>query len=53
MNKYVEMFLSEEMIGNDGILTEIGLISLPKQERTRIQNKVSKRVKLTLKDLKK
>jgi len=53
MDKYVSMFLNDEMIGSDGILGEIGLIALPDSERQGIQNKVSNRTKLTLKDLKK
>jgi phosphate transport system substrate-binding protein len=53
MNKYVEMFLSDNMIGNEGILSEIGLIPLPAAERASIQSRVAKRTKLTLNDLKK
>lgn len=53
MNSYVSMFLDDEMIGSDGILSEIGLIALPKNERLKIQKSVSKRTKLTLQDLKK
>ena len=53
MNKYIAMFLDDEMIGNDGILGEIGLIALPQNERLKIQKRVSKRTKLSLKDLKK
>lgn len=40
------------MIGEDGILTEIGLIPLPKDTRMDIQNKVKNKAKLTLEDLK-
>ena len=36
------------MIGDDGILGEIGLIALPKNEREAIRNSVMKREKLTL-----
>ncbi|MBL6969930.1 MAG: substrate-binding domain-containing protein [Campylobacterales bacterium] len=53
MNKYVEMFMSENMIGTDGILGEIGLIALPDARREAIRNSVSKRTKLTLEDLSK
>ncbi len=53
MNKYVDLFMSEMMIGKDGILSEIGLISLPDAKRNSIRESVSKRSKLTLADLKK
>jgi phosphate transport system substrate-binding protein len=53
MDKYVEMFMSENMIGSDGILGEIGLISLPDSTRKSIRNSVTKRANLTLNDLKK
>lgn len=53
VNKYVSMFMSENMIGSDGILGEIGLIALPESRRTAIRNSVSTRAKLTLKDLSK
>ncbi len=41
MNKYVEMFMSENMIGPDGILSEIGLISLPDAQREEIRKSVT------------
>jgi len=53
MNKYVEMFMSDTMIGNDGILTEIGLIPLADDMRSKIQASVKERKKLTMSDLKK
>ena len=53
MDKYVELFMSEKMIGTNGILGEIGLIPLPDDTRTAIRNSVSKRTKLTLADLSK
>ncbi len=53
VNKYVSMFMSENMIGHDGILSEIGLIALPDSRRSNIRNSVKKRIKLTLKDLSK
>ena len=53
MNKYVDMFMSEDMIGNNGILGEIGLIPLPDATREAIRNSVAKRTKLTLEDLSK
>jgi len=48
MAKYVEMFMSENMIGNDGILTEIGLIPLADKTRSEIQSSVKERKQLTL-----
>ncbi|MGA1931605.1 PstS family phosphate ABC transporter substrate-binding protein [Arcobacter sp. YIC-464] len=53
MNKYVDLFMSEKMIGKDGILGEIGLIALPDATRNAIRASVAKRAKLTLDDLKK
>jgi phosphate transport system substrate-binding protein len=52
MDKYVEMFMSEDMIGEDGILGEIGLIPLPKERREQIQKAVLSKTKLTKADLK-
>ncbi|MGB5868156.1 MAG: PstS family phosphate ABC transporter substrate-binding protein [Arcobacteraceae bacterium] len=53
MNKYVDMFMSEDMIGSSGILGEIGLIALPEARRTAIRASVAKRTKITLEDLSK
>ncbi|WP_407646611.1 PstS family phosphate ABC transporter substrate-binding protein [Halarcobacter anaerophilus] len=53
MNKYIEMFMSENMIGKDGILSEIGLIPLPQDFRTSIRKDVLAGKKLTLDDLSK
>jgi len=53
MSNYVDMFMNEEMIGEEGILGEIGLISLPNTRRGNIQTTVTSRAKLTLKDLSK
>ncbi len=53
MGEYVKMFMSEQMIGVDGILGEIGLIPLPATTRKNIQNSVKNRTKLTLADLSK
>jgi len=53
MAKYVDMFMSEDMIGSDGILGEIGLIALPDARRTALRSSVAKRAKLTLKELSK
>jgi len=53
MNKYVNMFMSENMIGSEGILSEIGLIALPDAQRTELRKSVTAGKKLTLDDLKK
>ena len=53
MNKYVEMFMSENMIGEDGILTEIGLIALPKEQRNELRKSVTSGKKITLEELSK
>ncbi|PLY05878.1 MAG: phosphate-binding protein [Arcobacter sp.] len=53
MNKYVEMFMSENMIGKEGILTEIGLIALPDAQRTELRKTVMAGKKITLEELSK
>lgn len=53
MAKYVELFMSEDMIGKEGVLGEIGLIALPDERRTATRASVAERKKLTLDDLKK
>eukprot|EP01029_Cantina_marsupialis_P028181 TRINITY_DN775828_c0_g1_i1.p2 TRINITY_DN775828_c0_g1~~TRINITY_DN775828_c0_g1_i1.p2 ORF type:complete len:354 (+),score=95.30 TRINITY_DN775828_c0_g1_i1:1675-2736(+) len=53
MNKYIEMFMAENMIGREGILSEIGLIPLPDSYRTEIRKSVLSGKKLTLDDLSK
>ena len=52
MDKYVEMFMSENMIGKNGILSEIGLIPLPDADRTAIRKAVMSAKKLSKDDLK-
>ncbi len=51
MDKYVDLFMQENMIGPDGILSEIGLIALPEERRNAIRAKVAKHTQLTLEDL--
>ena len=51
MDKYVELFMKEDMIGPEGILGEIGLIALPNDRRNTIRASVAKHSKLTLEDL--
>ncbi len=53
ISKYVDLFMSEKMIGTDGILGEIGLIPLPNADRTAIRSSVAKRTKITLAELSK
>ncbi len=53
MSEYINMFMSENMIAEDGILSEIGLISLPKNQRISIRKSVTNGKKLTLNDLSK
>lgn len=53
MGEYVKMFMSENMIGKEGILSEIGLIPLPDATRESIRASVTKREKLTLEALSK
>ena len=50
---YVSLFMSDKMIGTDGILTEIGLIPLPEATRKAIHASVADRKALTAADLKK
>jgi len=53
MAEYIDMFMSEDMIGKDSILSEIGLISLPNDRRASLKASVSKRAKITLEELSK
>ena len=51
IDQYVELFMQEDMIGPDGILSEIGLIPLPDKRRSAARTRVLKHTKLTLDDL--
>ena len=51
IDKYVKLFMSENMIGSDSILGEIGLIALPDARRTAIRTSVMQHKKLTLDEL--
>ncbi len=51
MDKYVEMFMSDKMIGDRGLLKRIGLINLPEDMRKKVQERVAEREKLQLSDL--
>ena len=52
MQDYIDMFVSEDMIGEDGNLTEIGLISLPEAQREAVRHNVETHKKITEADLK-
>ena len=52
MEDYVDMFLSEMMIGPSGLLKDLGLIALPDAERADIRERFEARRKLKLADLK-
>ncbi|MGE4266196.1 MAG: PstS family phosphate ABC transporter substrate-binding protein [Deferribacterales bacterium] len=52
ITEYVNLFLSEKMIGDKGLLKRIGLIPLPKAERDAQRAKWAKKTALTLNDLK-
>jgi len=51
IQEYVDLFLSEKMIGDRGLLKRIGLIPLPKAERDAERAKWSKKTALKLSDL--
>ncbi|QFU01210.1 Phosphate-binding protein PstS precursor [Halomonas sp. THAF5a] len=48
---YVDMFVSETMIGEGGYLGDLGLIPLPEAEREQTRDKVADRAKLQVSDL--
>ena len=52
LKDYSNLFMSEKMIGKDGILSELGLIPLTDDVRTQARNKVLNNQKLTAEDLK-
>ena len=52
LKEYVELFMSEKMIGKDGLLKSIGLIPLPDDARAQIRADVLAKKKLVLEDLK-
>ena len=52
LDEYVNLFLSEKMIGEDGYLTEIGLIPLSKAERDQVRADWKARKALTTNDVK-
>ncbi|MDP4558416.1 substrate-binding domain-containing protein [Halomonas meridiana] len=52
MYEYANMFMEDQMIGEDGYLVDIGLIPLPEAEREQARQKVADRTKLVAADLK-
>ncbi|OCL91950.1 substrate-binding domain-containing protein [Aliarcobacter thereius] len=51
LKEFTKLFMSEKMIGEEGILTEIGLIPLAKDTRTKARNIVLNSTKLKASDL--
>ncbi|MFW5970446.1 MAG: substrate-binding domain-containing protein, partial [Halofilum sp. (in: g-proteobacteria)] len=51
MREYVDMFLSEQMIGDQGLLLDEGLIPLPKDQREASRERLEKMEKLEMADL--
>ncbi|MCS3903965.1 phosphate transport system substrate-binding protein [Methylohalomonas lacus] len=51
MDEYVEMFMSDKMIGQRGLLKRIGLINLPESMLEKVQKSVAEREKLKMSDL--
>jgi phosphate transport system substrate-binding protein len=52
LKEYVELFMSEKMIGTDGLLKSIGLVPLPDDMRAEARQNVLDKKKLTLESLK-
>ena len=52
IKEYVNLFMSEKMIGKDGILTELGLIPLSDDVRSAARTKVMNNEKVTAESLK-
>jgi len=52
LKEYTNLFMSEKMIGKDGILTELGLITLGDDVRSAARTKVMNNEKLTAEQLK-
>jgi phosphate transport system substrate-binding protein len=51
MLEYATLFTSEQMVGEDGSCTEIGLISLPEEERESYRQQLKRLTNLTEEDL--
>lgn len=53
LKEYVELFMSDKMIGKEGLLKKIGLVPLPDEARAKARQNVMDKKKLALEDLKK
>ncbi|MFQ5519640.1 MAG: substrate-binding domain-containing protein [Mariprofundus sp.] len=53
MKEYIKLFTSEQMIGDDGACTDIGLIALPEKMREKYRHQAAGLTNLTADDLKK
>lgn len=51
LKEYVDLFMSEKMIGKDGLLKKIGLIPMPDEARAQARQNVQDKKKLTLEEL--
>lgn len=51
MSEYVEMFLNADLVGEDGLLTEIGLIPIPDDVVEESREKVANLQRITLEEL--
>lgn len=52
LKEYVEMFMSPRMIGQNGLLTDLGLIPLPPEKLQQVRERVSSYEPLTMSDVK-
>jgi len=52
LQSFLELFFGQSMLSRDGLLVEMGLVPLLEKERVRMQKRITKRIKLTLDDLK-
>ncbi|MFA9240238.1 MAG: hypothetical protein ACEQSQ_10180 [Candidatus Paceibacteria bacterium] len=52
LKEYTNLFMSEKMIGKDGILGELGLIILDEKTRSEARTKVMNNDKITIEQLK-
>lgn len=52
MKEYIKLFNSEQMVGDDGACTEIGLIALPENLREKYRNQANSLVNMRADDLK-
>ncbi len=53
LSEYIKLFMSEKMIGDDSELSDIGLISLAKEQRVAMQKAVREKKELSVTDFEK